>query len=58
MFVDFPMQVMVQKQNRHMSMSVYLAVSAVDDTIVLASGRKLRFLTYLVTTPILYGASS
>ena len=46
MFVDFPMQVMVQKQNRHMFMSVYLAVLAVDDTIVLASGRKLSLLTY------------
>ena len=31
---------MIQKQNRHSSMSVYLAVLAVDDTIVLASARK------------------
>ena len=31
---------MIQKQNRHVSMSVYLAVLAVDDTIILASGRK------------------
>ena len=49
----FALQVMVQKQNRHMSMSVYLAVLAVDDTIVLASGRKLNLLKYLITKPTL-----
>ena len=47
------LQVMVQKQNRHMSMSVYLAVLAVDDTIVLASGRKSNLLKYLITKPML-----
>ena len=31
---------MIQKQNRHMSMSLYLATLAVTDTIVLASGKK------------------
>ena len=51
MFVSFGLQVMVQKQNRHMSMSVYLAVLAVDDTIVLASGRKLNVSKYLITNP-------
>ena len=39
------LQVMIQKQNRHMSMSLYLAVLAVDDTIVLASGRTLLLLS-------------
>ena len=34
------LQVMIQKQNRHMSMSLYLATLAVTDTIVLASGKK------------------
>ena len=29
---------MIQKQNRKMSMSLYLAVLAVDDTLVLATG--------------------
>ena len=34
------LQVMIQKQNRHMSMSLYLATLAVTDTIVLVSGKK------------------
>ena len=33
------LQVMIQKQNRHMSMSLYLATLAVTDTIVLVSGK-------------------
>ena len=34
------LQVMIQKQNRQMSMSLYLATLAVTDTIVLVSGKK------------------
>ena len=40
--IQHDFQVMVQKHNRHSSMSVYLAVLTIPDTILLCHGRYLK----------------
>ena len=46
--VDIILQVMFKKQNRHSSMSVYLATLAVTESISLASGRGLLTSTHVI----------
>ena len=48
------LQVMIQKQNRHMSMSLYLATLAVTDTIVLVSGENRYDQSMLQVTYYIY----
>ena len=48
--IDFAFQVMIQPQNRHMSMSLYLASIAVVDTVVLILG--VHLLSFIIFSAI------